>query len=178
MRCDYEFTVLDESRKPNVYAISSICEDGKHIIIWDFDITHDLKMLSRLDGIIKSVQRNFLLSEIYLLKSRIGYNAICLDKLDKNEVANIKHLTLHDDRKHLEQGIMYNWKLRIGSDKKLIAVINVCNFNKYTQSNAHRLALCNMYNIDVQKTRYFDDSSKLCLYSYWDWKEAKKNGEM
>jgi hypothetical protein len=178
MQCDYDFIVLDEQRKPNVYAISSICEDGKHIIIWDFDMTHDPKMLYNLEKILKSVQRQFLLSKIYLLHSRAGYNAVCLDKLDKNEVANIKHLTLHDDKKHLEQGIMYNWKLRIGSDKKLMSIIDVCGFNKYTQSNSHRLAMCNLYGIDISKNIYFDESSKLCLYSYWDWKVAAKNGEL
>jgi hypothetical protein len=165
-----DFIVLDEKRKPNVYAISSLCEDGNHVIIWDFDIIKQPKNFWRIENSLKSIQRSFLLSSIYLIETRFGYNAICLDKLDKNSVGNIKNLTFGDDRKHLEQGISYNWYIRIGKDKKLVSVIDTEKFTKYTRSNAHRIALNNLMNIKIDKTRFFDESGKILLCSYWDWK--------
>jgi hypothetical protein len=170
-----DFIVLDEKRKPNVYAISSLCEDGNHVIFWDFDIGKEPKNLYKLENTLKSVQRQFLLSTIYIIETRFGYNAVCLDKLDKNSVANIKNLTFGDDRKHLEQGIIYNWYMRIGADKKLISIVDTDRFSKYTRSNAHRIALLNLMSINIEKTRFFDDSGKILLCSYWDWKTYCKN---
>lgn len=176
MQNNYEFIVLEESRKPNVYAISSLCEDGKHIIIWDFDVNVESKNLCKIENSLKNIQRMFLLSKIYILESRCGYNAICLDKLDKNEVANIKNLTSFDDKKHLEQGIIYNWKLRIGKDKKYVSYVDTEKFSKYTRSNAHRVTLNKMFGMDVDTNKFFDDSRGICLYSYWDWKCHIQNG--
>lgn len=169
MSNDFEFIVLEENRKPNVYAISSLCEDGKHVIFWDFDVEKNPKTIYRIENSIKVIQRQFLLSKIYILESRCGYNAICLDKLDKNTVGNIKNLTTYDDRRHLEQGLTYNWKLRIGGDKKHISTTDL-GFTGFVRSNAHRLALDRMFNIKIGYTRFFDESRKICLYSYWDWK--------
>jgi hypothetical protein len=175
---NYEFIVLDEHRKPNVYAISSLCEDGSHIIIWDFDIKKEPKNLCKIENSLKSVQRTFLLSKIYIFESRFGYNAICLDKLQKNEVANIKNMTSFDDKKHLEQGILYNWKLRIGPDKKYVSYVDVERFKKHTMSNSHRIALKILFGLQVDNDAYFDQNLKLCLYSYWDWKIADKSGQL
>lgn len=176
MQKDYEFIVLEERRKPNVYAISSLCEDGKHVIFWDFDVQKNPKTFYKIENSLKAIQRQFLLSKIYLLDSRCGYNAICLDKLDKNTVGNIKNLTPYDDRRHLEQGLTYNWKMRIGPDKKLITNIDVAGFSNFVRSNAHRIALERIYNIKIDYTRYFDESRNICLYSYWDWKVHNENG--
>lgn len=166
----YEFIVLDERRKPNVYAISSLCEDGSNVIFWDFDVIKQPKTQYKIESSLKNIQRQFLLSKIYLFESRNGYNAVCLDKLDKNTVGNIKNLTPYDDKKHLEQGLLYNWKLRIGTDKKYISYIDVEKFSNYVMSNSHRLALNKMFGTKIEYSRFFDDSKKLCLYSYWDWK--------
>ena len=178
MPVDYEFIVIDEQRKPNVYAISSICEDGTHIVIWDFDFNKNMKSLFKLENSLKNIQRNFLLSPIYLFESRCGYNAVCLDKLDKHTVTNIKNLTFGDDRKHLEQGILYNWKLRIGSDKRLIEIFDIDHFSKFTRSNAHRIALNNLFGTDIPHNTFFDDSRNICLYSYWDWKVYSQNKDI
>lgn len=178
MTPDYEFIVLEEHRKPNVYAISSLCRDGNHILIWDFDILKQPKNLYKIEFSLGNVQRIFLLSKIYIFESRNGYNAVCLDKLNKNEVGNIKNLTAFDDKKHLEQGILYNWKLRIGTDKKFVSSVEVENFKHHTKSNAHRIALNNMFNMDIDNDVYFDDSMDICLYSYWDWKVYSKKGKL
>jgi len=177
MQDNYEFIVLEEHRKPNVYAISSLCEDGNHIIIWDFDINKQPKNLYKLENSLKNVQRNFLLSTIYIFESRNGYNAVCLDKLDKNSVGNIKNLTSFDDKKHLEQGILYNWKLRIGSDKKCISIVDTEHFSHYTRSNAHRISLNKMFGMNIEYNNIFDDSRNICLYSYWDWKIHIQNNK-
>lgn len=173
-----DFSVLEEHRNPNVYAMSSLCEDGNHVIFWDFDINKEPKNLNRIENILKGVQRIFIISRIYIFESRIGYNAVCLDKLDKSTVANIKDLTPCDDKKHLQQGLLYNWKLRIGKDKKFVSGVDVAGFKNYTQSNSHRLALNNFFGTNIEFNRYFDDSRNMCFYSYWDWKEAYNKGEL
>lgn len=166
---------MEEKRTPNVYAISSLCADGNHVIIWDFDVCKEPKNLRKIENSLSSIQRTFLLSTIYIIETRLGYNAICLDKLDKMSVGNIKNLTYGDDKKHLEQGIQYNWFIRIGKDKKLVSISETGRFSKYTRSNAHRVALGKLMDIEIVKDKYFDDSTKILLAAYWDWKTYCRN---
>jgi hypothetical protein len=35
-----------------------------------------------------------------------------------------------------------------------------------------------MFGTDICHTPYFDDSRKLCLYSYWDWKIADESNKL
>jgi len=170
----FTMEVLEEKRKPNVFAMSSICPDGSHVIIWDFDVTKSPSNLNHIEKALKPTQRNFLLSTIYIMESRNGYNAICLDKLDKETVASIKNLTPGDDKRHLEVGIKRSWFLRFGYDKNIVSQLSEGRFNHFTKSNPHRIALKNFFNYEIEKDRYFDDETQIYLAAYWDWKRERR----
>jgi hypothetical protein len=183
MRNDYVMKVIDEKEKlPNVFAISSICENGKHVIFFDFDLSIDkIYYEKKIVASLITTQQQFKLSTLYLFSTRNGFNAVCLDMLNKQEVYNIKNSTKYDDKKHLSNGLMFGWKLRIGKDKKYISSIsNTYDDVKYHKSNAHRIMLNNFFNCNIIKDSTFDNNIGLCLYSYWDWKEylkCDKNGK-
>jgi hypothetical protein len=61
-----------------VLGVSSLCADGKHFLMWDFDNTH---LLYVLQDLMRS-QEAFHLSDIYILQSSPGnnYQAVCFDK--------------------------------------------------------------------------------------------------
>jgi len=172
---DFMMEVLEEKRKPNVFAISSICPDGSHVAIWDFDMSKNPSNLKHIEQSLKCVQRNFLLSTIYIIESRNGFNAICLDKIDKPTVTSIKSSTIGDDKHHLEVGIKRNWFLRFGDDKKLKSIVDDCRFSKFTRSNPHRIALKNFFGISIEKDKYFDNETHIYLAAYWDWKTEGGN---
>jgi hypothetical protein len=161
----------EEFLLPNVFAVSSLCEDGMHILIWDFDITD----LYKVEKSLSVVQNKFFLSSIYVLETRNGFNAICVDKLQANQVYNIKNETQFDDDRHNEFGFKSNnWKFRLGKEKKHVSTIN-CNYTTYNKSNAHRKMLYKFYRISILKDFAFDYSENIKLDSYWCWKEECEN---
>lgn len=169
--------VMNEEReKINAYAISSLCEDGKHVIIWDFDCKPSPSNLSKIELCLNNVSFYNHLDKIIILQSRNGYNAICLNKLPFDKVYNIKAETKFDDKKHNEFGYKrLNWRLRIGNDKKIVSRISNV-FKRYPSSNAHRLFLNNIYNANIIIDNTYD-LTKLCLIAgYWCWKEECNNG--
>jgi len=163
----------EEELKANVCAVSSLCEDGKHIIIWDFDgeIKNE-SYLYKIENSLKSIANVFDLTDIYIFSSRNGFNAVCLNKLDFNLIYSIKDATAFDDRKHLEHGLISSaWKLRIGEDKKYISFIN--NPNKvHISSNAHRIFFNKLFKMNIKKDKSFDNSKNFLVESYWCWKET------
>lgn len=164
--------VLDERRQmPNVFAVSSLCEDGMHVIFWDFDISPCEKSLFKVENALSFIQQQYKLSQIYILETRNGYNAICLDKFDAKKIYEIKDKTAFDDRKHNEFGLRSNnWKFRAGREKKHVGLVN-CNFMCYNKSNTHRVMLGRWYNINIIKDFAFDGSNNIKLDAYWCWKE-------
>jgi len=170
-------TVKEEKQENiNAYAISSLCEDGKHVIIWDFDCKPSSSNLAKVEDVLIDISFYNLLDKIIILQSRNGYNAICLNKLPFEKVFNIKQKTKYDDKKHNEFGYeRQNWRLRIGKDKRVVSRIDN-NYKKFPCSNSHRLFLNNIYNANI----YFDytyDLSKICLVAgYWCWKEECNYG--
>ena len=138
--------IEDNCRTKKIVAISSLTEDDKHILIWDFD---DIKEMDVLKSLSKTQKINGL-GPIYVFKSKHGYNAICLDKIDIEEANNIKHYTRFSDYTHTRIG--YNigsWCMRVGKDKQYYKMLDVCDtWKKRTQSNAHKRYLELEYNID------------------------------
>lgn len=133
-------------------GFNSITSDNKHVILWDFD---DVTAKDTSESLIK-IQKRFNLSDIYIILSRNGYNAICLDKYTKNKVFLIKSLTTLSDKQHDISGYNHEgWTLRIGNDKKLDAVL-LGNQRCYPKSNAHRQLLEILFNVKMKKTFAFD----------------------
>jgi len=161
----------EEELKANVCALSSLCEDGKHILFWDFDSKSE-KYLYKIESSLKSIAEIYHLTDIYIFETRNGFNAICLNKLDFNLIYTIKNATSFDDKKHLWHGLNSGaWKIRIGNDKKYVSFVN--NPNKvHKSSNAHRLFLNKMFKTNIKKDKSFDNSEKFLVESYWCWKET------
>lgn len=170
---DKQITVMDEKKLyPNVMAISSLCENGKHVVFWDIDLKPSPPHMAKTSDVLRSVQQHFHLSTIYIFLSRNGYNAVCLDMLPGNTVYGIKNETLIDDNEHLKHGVISNsWKLRIGSDKKIIDILSSVE-HKYLHSNAHRIALNRFFNCNIKRTDAFDTNRNIKLEAYWCWKET------
>jgi len=152
-------------------GFNSKTTDCKHIILWDFD-SDSLKDIVEC---LTEIQKYFSLSNIFIIKSRHSFNAICLDKYSKRYVFFIKSLTMLSDKKHDIIGFKRNgWVLRIGDDKKIETVL-LSNQYSYPKSNAHRELLEKLFDINIFKTSYFDNHSKI-LFEKYKRKEVN-NGE-
>lgn len=167
--------VLDEKKLvPNTVAITSLCHNGKHVIFWDFDVDKEPKNLAKIESSLTNIAMLYKLGKIYILETRNGYNAICLDKIDFKKVFNIKNDTAFDDRKHLEGGFVGNsWKIKVPKDeniKKYISFVDV-NYKLFSRSNAHRIALNNFFGTNIKKDSIFDDNTNITISAYWCWKQ-------
>lgn len=162
---------------PNVVAVSSLCEDGNHILIWDFDYKHNPTTLRKIENILSDVLIRYDLSNVFILESRNGYNAISLNKLSFEKVFNIKLNTKLDDEKHnlfgYDQG---HWRIRYGTDKKVVSTLRNIS-SKYSNSNAHRIFMNKMLNCSIKQDYTFDDHKNVLMVGYWSWKEECENGK-
>jgi len=141
---------------------SSITQDGKHIILWDFDSNE----LNEVTECLMHIQKYFALSNIYLLSSRHGYNAVCFDKYHKDKVFFIKSLTVLSDKIHDIIGYKRNgWVLRIGDDKKIETVL-LSKQRFFSKSNAHRLLFERLFDINIVKTNAFDEFENVLFEKY------------
>jgi len=149
----------DSSKKINrtdkSYCVSSITNDDNHILIWDFDAIEEHFVLRSLS----QIQNFHELGDIYLLKSRHGYNAFCLDKLFLNEAYNILFYTRWNDFNHVRIGYKSeSWCLRMNKDKEIIKrLIPTENYLERNQSNAHYLFFKKFFNYDDLMITYPDN---------------------
>lgn len=128
------------------YGFSSLTDDDKHILLWDFDIGKE--HIDKVYQALKKVQDRNKLSDIVLIESRNGYNAICLDKFDVDTAFLIKSETELSDAQHNRIGRKRNgWVLRVGADKVVRDVI-ISNYDCFhSKSNAHRKLLHKVYGV-------------------------------
>lgn len=124
-----------KNRTRNEFCISSKCEDGLHILFWDFDNIEKYYVLRSLS----QVQNFHKLGCIYLIDSLHGFNAFCLDKLFLNESYNILFYSRWNDFNHIRIGFLSDsWALKLSPDKKIIMRINpVEDLIQRKQSNGH-----------------------------------------
>ena len=145
------------------YGYTSCCDtDFVSILMWDFDGN------IRLKDIIKSlseIQRKYVLSEIYIIKTRNGYHAVCLDKFKFIDALNIISNTRFIDKTFIKISRKRNHFVhRIGDDRKLVWIIYpravyyscICRREK---SNAHRILLEKMFHIEIRKDKFFDKNT-------------------
>jgi hypothetical protein len=147
----------------------SVCEDGKHVIFWDFDISD--RFYNRIYTSLKNIQKLYDLSNIYVIQSENGFNALCLDKCNKNEAYKIKKETYYSDRKHNFIGSKYNnWVLRIGDDKKLYEIIR--KKSKWEKSYAHKILIEALFDIKIKDLSNFDNYTNVL---FDEWVKVKNN---
>lgn len=156
---------MDEikSRTKKIIGLSSICQDGKHILIWDFD---QIKYYDVCKALSK-IQSIHGLGIIYIFKSKHGFNAMCLDKLDFKEAHNIKLYTRFSDYQHTRIGYYVgSWCLKIDDTKQFVAYMSYTDtWKNRIQSNAHKDFIAKQFKIDVFNGE-FDTNTKVMFESY------------
>jgi len=150
-------------------GFNSITTDNKHIILWDFD-NNSLKDVTEC---LIEIQKYFNLSNIYIISSRNGYNAVCLDKYIKDKIFWIKSLTILSDKTHDVIGYKRNgWVLRMGKDKKIEQIL-LGKQRACPKSNAHRILVETLFDIKIFKSSAFDDYTNVLFEKY-----KRKNKEV
>jgi len=130
-----EDLLVPRNRTKNEFCVSSKCGDGNHILLWDLDMIPKYFVMRSLS----QIQNFHGLGDIYMVKSRHGYNAFCLDKFFINEAYNILFYSRWNDFNHIRIGFKSeSWALRLSPDKKLeMKLIPTENFDNRKQSSAH-----------------------------------------
>jgi len=160
-------------------GVCSLCNDGQHILMFDIDINHlyEGKIVAKL----RTLQKKFNLSNIYLFQTRNGWHAWCLDKFDLDEVYKMYLTFPFSDAAHRVIGYYYrkHYVLRTGSDIKLDQTLKqhyTVEQEGRTKSNAHRIFLNYMYNTHIDRDLYFDNSKNVLL-EYYPQKPKGHGGE-
>lgn len=152
------------------YGISSVTQDYRHIFMADCDNKDKLKEFREwLDGL----QIIHDLSDIYLIKSTHGYNAISLDKLSINSVYNFGMASNLIDTHFLKYGFRRNYfVIRFDKDKKLIEIMKNNN-SKYEKSQPHAWFLNLIFGLEIETNNSnFDDNTIIDIIQY----PSDKNG--
>lgn len=152
------------------FGINSICQDGKHIIFIDFDN----KQLDIIKNIIKELQKDNDLSDFYIFSTFNGYHAICLDKLNIDEIIDILCEYEFIDQDYLRFAHKRNnFTLRWGIDKEFCYKISRQSFT-YKKSYAHYIFLRDVIGISLNhySAKHYDISGLLEIQAY----RSEKNG--
>lgn len=151
------------------YGISSLVpNDGKHIFMIDYDHVSFYSIVEDLHRI----QAVYGLSDIYVIESTNGYNALSFDKLPLKLNYEIGIQSILTDRDFVLYGFDRGYyTLRFDKDKKLERVLPT-TFNKFPKSNAHREFMEWFFKKDIKKDSLFDDNKKLDIIQY----PSDKNG--
>ena len=150
------------------YGVSSKVSDFDHVFMIDYD---DIELVDVLKHIV-SIQNDFNLSDMYIIRSTHGFNVICLDMLTASLIYNIGvAIRSPADRNFFKYGFKRGYYvLRFDKDKELIGI--VANYSdKYSKSLAHKRFLEWYFNITIHPSN-FDENDKIDIIQY----PSNKNG--
>lgn len=152
------------------FGISSKTQDNKHIVFIDADIPKE-KIVDFVE-VCQQMQKTYVLSDLYIISTKNGFNAFTLDKLELELITNILYNYPMID----ELFIYFNNKrkyytLRYGDDKEYLFQLK-SKYNVYDKSNAHRILFSDVLNIPIDKDETFDDNYIFELIAY----ENEKHG--
>jgi hypothetical protein len=145
------------------FGIASKCEDGKDILMLDFDIKdYDFeKMINDL----QLMQSSYSLSNMYIIESNNGYNIFSLDKISMEIYRKIDRFTRLVDSDFMKYGLKRGYfVLRMDKDKQFFDVLE--HEGRYRKSNAHRLFFNFALNMEIKKDLLFDRSTRFDLIQY------------
>ena len=142
--------------------------DNAHIYMGDIDKDISLK---EMESIARKIQKQYLLSDIYIIKSSHGYNFYSLDKLALDVIKDINSSILVIDStynylQYYKRGF-YTLRTMPKHDKKFVKTIKSIypSIYKNTKSNAHRIYFNNVWNLDinnhVSKNDTFDNLEQI-----------------
>lgn len=156
------------------YGISSKADDKHgHVIFWDYDDNDFLIFLKYLER----MQKMYNLSDIYIIKSTNGYNALCLDIVNAGVIFDMgTNVFSPCDRDFYKYGYQRGYyTLRFDRDKILENVLISHNTPTYKKSFAHKVFLEWFFasdNLKIDYDNFFNDYTKLKIIQY----PSKKNG--
>jgi hypothetical protein len=150
------------------YGISSKTDAG-NILMFDYD----QKDLYNFRQYLLYIQKSYNLSNIYIMSSKHGYNAICLDVMPLYIIYNIGIDILSPcDKNFFKYGYRRGYfTLRFDIDKKLIEILKSEN-RLYEMSIGHKLFLEWFFSIKIENCNKFNYSSKITIIQY----PSNKNG--
>lgn len=139
------------------FGMTNLTADGYFIPFLDYD---DIS-LKRVETDLLNIQKKFNLSDIYIIKSSNGYNALSLDKLPYNVMISLVDYSKIVDKVFRKVAIARGYfTLRIGIDKKIICILTSDSIY-YEKSNSHLLALEKFYDIEVKNIEKIDKNTML-----------------
>jgi len=150
------------------YGVSSKIDQYNHVIMLDYDNV-DLKDV--LIHVIE-MQKQYNLSDFYIIKSTHGFNVICLDMLPISLICSIGNaIESPADRDFFKYGADRQYlTLRFDCDKELLGIVT--NKSKaYIKSLAHKKFLEFYFDILIHDSN-FDDNDKIDIIQY----PSNKNG--
>jgi hypothetical protein len=156
------------------FAMTNQAIDGYFIPFFDFDNVEYEYVITDL----LHIQNKYELSDIYLIKSNNGFNALSLDKICFNVLKSIFKSMQTIDKKFVEMTLTRSYSgLRIGNDKKLIQILK--NNSTFQKSLSHAMALIKFYNIDLKTNNVeFDNNMTLKIKLYRSEKDGFLTGEL
>jgi len=165
-------------------GVTSKCEDGKHIIMLDYDQTE----LSKVETICKVLQDVFKLSTFYIFESSSNsYHAVCFDKVSFSDLIRIMVFAGTDESYVIKTLQRRYAVLRIaskGNKPPPNYIKNLLGESKYAKSGAHFrfLSGLNIYSKALNTPGSIDNvvndgKSKVVVDTYATFQDHKEKKE-
>jgi len=172
------FTLIIYEKPQITTGVSSLCEDGSHVLFLDYDNTAKWIVEKESEDLIETEQ----LPPIYLFKTKeetksgilVGnYHAYCLIKLNPHEIVRLQQLTSCDQAYKTMplRNIYRSWVLRLGDKKgsnrpQYVKTIGTKNLDCHV-STAHLKLLYTLYP-KIKRLKYEDEDklTKVKLNTY------------
>lgn len=165
-------TLFQLYRTPDTWTsgVSSVCENGQHVLFFDYDKVEDL---ARVENEIRFIQHEFCLSHAYVFATDSNnFHVIILDKHSLRETFNIIKETNVDFAFLTSIKLLKGreWVLRIaekGNRPKpaFIKVLKSIHQQKEI-STAHKLFLQKYYGVNKLKYKFEDNTNVIPLLNY------------
>jgi len=152
------------------YGISSKAGvKDEHVFMTDYDGFGIESVVNQL----KQIQKEFNMSDIYIIESEHGFNAICLDVMNLSLIYNIGiDVFSFADRDFFRYGFNRGYfTLRFDKDKKIVRILKN-ESHKYIKSLAHKLFLEWYFDIFIDSDYSFNNYTNIKLVQY----PSNKNG--
>lgn len=157
-----------------VFGIKSITDDNKHILLLDFDISHFY--YPELKSYLMQLQKDYMLSDFYILKTKNGFNAFTLDKLEKELCYNIMCENGIVDIRYAYLGFKRGyWVLRMSEKKEYLTILQTNNrpICFYDKSFPHYKFFIEIMFYPIIKDNSFDDLESISFVAY----QSHKHGD-
>lgn len=144
------------------YGISSKVNDFDHVFMIDYDHIELKDVLQH----VTLIQKEYNLSDMYIIKSTNGFNVISLDMIHPSLIYNIG-VDVHSpaDRNFFKYGFKRGYYvLRFDKDKELVGIVtNKCQV--YEKSLAHKKFLEWFFSILIHDDN-FNEEDKIDIIQY------------